>query len=65
MNEYVCCDIPCHDKDGNYVAWWNPANVPLVIKILENENPSYKFHQFVTSPGNGGYSEFAIMKIKS
>ena len=40
MNEYVCCDIPCHDKDGNYVAWWNPANVPLVIKILENENPS-------------------------
>lgn len=45
-------------------AWWAPKNCLNFIATIENDNPAYEFVQIVTSPGNGGYKEFAIMKLR-
>lgn len=55
-------EIPNRDKDGKYHLWWVPEHAAAVIATLEHENPGYTFHQFVTSPGNGKYREYALMK---
>ena len=63
MKKYIVVNIPKKDKNEDTLCWWVPKHVPEIIEILEKENPNYEFHQFVTSPCNGGYKEFAIMKI--
>lgn len=62
--KYITTEIPSCEQHGESIAWWAPKHAPKVIKELERKNPGYDFHQFVTSPGNGGYREYAIMKLK-
>lgn len=64
MDKYITVDIPKNDKNNNFLAWWVPSKITKIIEIAEEENPNYDFHQIVTSPGNGGYSEFMLMKLK-
>lgn len=57
MSKYITIDnVPS--------GWWAPERMPDIIEKVEKENPNYEFVQIVTSPGNGGYKEFIIMKLK-
>lgn len=64
MKKYIIIDFPEKDEDENRLCWWVPAHALKTIEIIEKQNPDYVFHQIVTSPGNGGYREFIIMKLK-
>ena len=65
QEKYITAEIPRCEQHGGSIAWWAPEDAPKVIKELERKNPDYDFHQFVTKPGNGGYREYAIMKLKN
>ena len=60
MDKYISVSVPSVQDCG--YAWWTPKGALKVISFLEKEQPEYEFVQIVTSPGNGGYKEFAIMK---
>ena len=64
-DKYITVSIPTCTKHGERLNWWNPGHVPKIILKMESENIGYDFHQFVTSPGNGGHGEYAIMKLKN
>jgi len=62
--KYITTEIAQCGTYGKHLSWWRPDDAPTIIAILEQKNPGYDFHQFVTSPGNGGSKEYAIMKLK-
>jgi hypothetical protein len=64
MEKFITVGIPSY-SEGKYISWWSPNMCCKVIEILEKENPAYEFQQIITSPGNGGWSDFAIMKLKT
>jgi hypothetical protein len=59
MEKYITREIP----RASGVHWWVPECAPKIIEMLELANPHYEFVQFVTSPGNGGYKEYAILRL--
>jgi hypothetical protein len=65
MEKYILVHIPTEDENGKKINWWVPEQFLKVITVLEKNTPEYDFHQIVTSPGNGGYREFAVMKLKT
>ena len=65
MKKYIVVHIPDRDENDKILCWWVPEHFLKVIEILEKNTPEYDFHQVVTSPGNGGYREFALMKLKN
>lgn len=65
MEKYITISVPGWDDNGDNLSWWVPEHMPRVIAKVEKNNPDYEFHQIVTSPGNGNYREFIIMKLKS
>jgi hypothetical protein len=64
LEKYITTGIVQCGTYGKNLKWWDKDDAPTVIAILEQKHPGYEFHQFVTSPGNGGYREYAIMKLK-
>lgn len=62
MSKYM--SVPILKKHECGYSWWVPEDAPKVIEALEKEHPKLEFVQFVTSPGNGGYREYALMKLK-
>jgi hypothetical protein len=64
-NKYILRDIPSVDKDDKHISWWAYEHCLKAIEKLEFDNPNYEFVQIITSPGNGPYGDFAIMKLKS
>lgn len=62
--KYISVSIPRKDENGDWCNWWVPDHGIKAIEILESENPNYEFVQIVTSPNNGGWKEYAIMKLK-
>ena len=61
MSRYISVDIPTSNESWGH--WWVPDQAVQVIEFLETEHPGYEFVQFVTSPGHGGYGEFALMRM--
>lgn len=66
LPKYITIDMSYDsDKPERVRGWWVPSNCLKFIETIEEENPDYEFVQIVTSPGNGGYREFAIMKLRN
>jgi hypothetical protein len=68
MDKYITIPdnfrFPEEIESNNNYTWWVPEELPLVIEMLEKYKPDYEFVQVITSPGNGGYPSFFLMKLK-
>ncbi len=69
MKEYITTGVPVENSDGRPLIWYDEYGSLEIIKILEENNPNYTFHQIVDPNTSGNPLDcdiemFAIMKIR-